>query len=356
MVVDRKKILSELKRAKDRMGKIRFLKKNSTTHLRILEFKDDEGSKIFARRRVEHRKPNVFTGKGFLCRAETLDKPCAYCQVCLIAAEENEPKPFKMRTQYLVNAIDIDNQPDRVVIFALPTTCFEAVANAAMDEEWENVLEAKSGHAFTIKKEGEGLDTEYSVTPMKKAYPVAPSLMKQVKDPLEVVDDPGLSGQLEELNMERDDLFGEEIEEVDEGESQEDETEEPEEENQQDEDAEGEEEEEENGDADEEEEAEPEEEEKEPLCFADKDMYDEDSECTECPWFSPCGKKVRAALTKPKKSDKQKAKEAATSTKKKRGRPKGSGKKKGGEEKKDTKKKASKLASKIINKGKRKKK
>ena len=107
MVVDRKKILAMLKKAKDRMGKVRFLKKNSTTHLRVLEFKDDDGSKIFARQYVEHRKVGTFSNKGDVCRAETFDKPCAFCQVNLIAEQEGETKPFTYRTQYLVNAINV---------------------------------------------------------------------------------------------------------------------------------------------------------------------------------------------------------------------------------------------------------
>ena len=394
MVVDRKKILEMLKKAKDRMGKVRFLKKNSTTHLRVLEFKDDDGSKIFARQYVEHRKAGVFSGKGDVCRAETFNKPCAFCQVNLIAEQEGETKPFTYRTQYLVNAIDIDGGANRVVIFQLPTKCFEAIAQSTMDDEWENILEAKDGHAFTITKSGEGLGTEYGCRPMKNSYPVAPSLMKQVKDPLEVIDDPGLEAQLETVGFSQEDLFGEDVAGLEDAEPSEkaaadlEPSEEPEPS-------------EETGggipmgarvsvdfdgteylgkvtsidgdmlevtfdDGDVQlceveeltfltepseapepsEESEPAKGEEEPLCHGKEKYFEEGSDCDDCPWLRSCRNDIKLHPTKGKTTEKATSKGTG-----KRGRPKGSTTKKTAKEDGAT---PSSLASKIVGRSKNK--
>ncbi len=400
MVVDRKKILDMLKKAKDRMGAVRWLKKNSTTHLRVLEFKDDDGSKVFARQFVMHRKAGVFSGKGDVCRAETFNKPCAFCQVNLIAEQEGETKPFAYRTQYLVNAIDIDEGASKVVIFQLPTTCFEAIAQSTMDDEWENILEAKDGHAFTITKSGEMKDTEYGCRPMKNPYPVAPSLMKQVKDPLEVIDDPGLETQLETVGFSQEDLFGEDVEGLEGAEPSEEPTveSEPSEEPEPSEETGG-------GipmgarvgvdfdgveyqgkvtsidgnmlevtfddgdvqlcEVDEltfltepsedpepseapepSEKSEPSKEEEEPLCHGKEKYFEEGSDCDDCPWLRSCRNEIKLHPAKGKATEKATVKEKG-----KRGRPKGSTTKKVAKEEGST---PSSLASKIVGRSKNK--
>ncbi len=396
MVVDRKKILEQLAKVKSRTGKVRFLKKDSTTHLRVLEFKDEDGSKIFAKQYVQHRKAGVFGGNGDVCRAETFDKPCAFCQVNLVAEEEGEQKPFNYRTQYLVNAFDIDDQANRVVIFQLPTTCFELIAKTTMDDEYENVLEAKEGRAFTITKAGSGKDTEYGCRPMANPYPVAPSVMKQVKNPLEVIDDPGLDAQLELVGFNKEDLFGEDFGELGEedqsGPSKEpvEPSEEPSEEPKGDgipmgarvsADFDGEVYEGETTSIDSEgkivvtfddgdvqtcdadeltfleddpepsKEPEPSEggpvdtitEEKEPLCHGKEKYFEEGSDCDDCPWLTSCRNEIQLHPAK--------GKETTKTTTKRRGRPKGSTTKTAAPEEKST---SSALASKIVGRSKKK--
>ena len=344
MAVDKKKLLAELKKAKERMGKIRFLKKNTTHHLRILEFKDEDGSRLFSRRVSEHKRVDAdFKTKGNLCRSETLGELCAYCQINKVAVDEGESQPFKYRNYYLVNAIDIDAADKKVAIWQVPNSSFQDIANTLMDDDYADVLEASVGHAFTIKREGEGLETKYHTVPMRKPWPVSKELLAQVKDPLEVVDDPGLQGQLDELGMEKTDLFEdadleeyEDKEEVsepegeDEEEASEESSEEPE------------------GDDEAESSEEAEDEEKEstqPLCFGKEKLFDEDSECSTdpCPFYDACKKIVMKKLGTGKKTTEDKKTTKAEAPKKTRGRPKGSKKKVATKGKKSAKELASRI-------------
>jgi len=364
MAVDRKKLLAELKKVKERMGKIRYLKANSVTHLRVLEFQDEEGSIIFARSLVEHKKAEEgFQGKGKVCRLQTFGEQCAYCQIDTLAKESGETSPYRFRNTYLVSAIDIDSLDKKVTVWSLPTTVYNAIAALLLDDDYADLLEAKSGCGLTIKKEGSGLDTTYTTMPMRNPWPVSPSLLKQVKDPLEVVDDPGLEAQLDELGMDKESLFedADDLGEIEEKAPKKkgrpkkvvDEDGEPEPTEESVEEAEP---------SEEPEEAEPETEEEstnEPACFGESDLFEEDDEegCQTCPWFDKCKKKVfkKKAATKTvaktkvkrvKEEPVEEEQEEAPKVKGKRGRPKGSSNVKSVPEKKSTKSMASRILGK----------
>jgi len=339
MAIDRKKLLAELKKVKERMGKIRYLKAGTTNHLRILEFKDAEGSTIFARPLVEHKKADEgFQGKGHVCRLQTFGEQCAYCQIDTLAKESGETSPYKFRNTYLVSAIDIDSPDKKVSVWSVPTTVYKDIAALLLDDDYADLLEAKNGCGLTIKKEGSGLDTTYATMPMRNPWPVAPSLLKQVKDPLEVVDDPGLEAQLDELGMDKETLFedadglGEVEEEAEPSEEVVEETSETEEE------------------------VFEEESTTEPACFGDSDLFEEDDGegCQTCPWFDKCKAKVSkkkvatkvVVKTKTKKAIVEEEAEEAPKPKGKRGRPKGSSNAKAAPEKKSTKSMASRILGK----------
>ncbi len=396
MVVNKKKILDALRKAKESSGKIRFLKKGTTHHLKILEYEDSDGDMVFAQRVVEHF-PIAGQGKGAICRAEVFGKPCAYCQINRVASEAGQPPVYRFRNRYMVNAIDIDNNSKKVQLWSFPVTVFEEIATAVVSEEWEDILEAKKGHGFTITREGEGLETTYATNPMRKPYPVKGKLLKQVVDPMEEIIDPGLDSQCEALNQDKEELFEDvDLEAVEDGEEEEtpkkgkkkksskkkskkkeeeeeeeepdeediDETDDEEEEEDGEEEEEDEEEEEEDVDDDEEEDEEEatkdaddgedaeddEEEGEEYLCLGDPDYYEPDSECDSCKVLKECKKLIKKKLNK----GKAKKEEEGPKKKKKggRGRPAGSKNKVNGK----TTKKTGKGLAKDITGGKKKKK
>jgi len=102
-----------------------------------------------------------------------------------------------------------------VRLWVLPTSVFSDLADYALDEEWADVFEPKKGYAFSIKRQGSGLDTEYTTKPQRKAFPVGKAVLDQVIDPLSEIKLPSLESQCAEIGMTVDDLFEpDEIEEL----------------------------------------------------------------------------------------------------------------------------------------------
>jgi len=222
-----------------------------------------------------------------------------------------------------------------------------------------------------------------------------PSLMKQVKDPLEVIDDPGLESQLETVGFSQEDLFGEDVAGLeDDAEPSKESAADPE----PSEEAEGgipmgarisanfdgdiyegkvtsiasdgrivvafddgdvgsfradeltflDEPSSEPSEAPEpSEDPEPAKDEEEPLCHGKEKYFEEGSDCDDCPWLSSCRNEIKLHPTKGKTIGK-----AALKEKGKRGRPKGSTTKKATSKEGST---PSSLASKIVGRSKNKK-
>lgn len=205
-MIDRKKVARQTEEAAQRSGQFRYLKKNATTNLRIFEYKDGEGSMVFAQSMTEHRRQNQ-GGRGLgVCRQEVFGKPCAYCAANNLAAEQGQ-RPFISRTRYIVNAVDIDNEPGTVKLWVIPTSVFSDIADYACDDEWADILEPKKGFPFAVERSGQGLETSYTVKVRRKPYPVGKEIISQVVDPLGEIRDPGLAAQCAELNLSEDDLF-----------------------------------------------------------------------------------------------------------------------------------------------------
>lgn len=207
MSIDRKKVMKQTEEAAQRSGRFRYLKKGATTNLRVLEYKDKDGSMMFAQQQVEHRRGGQ-GGKGIgICRTETFGEPCAFCRANQIARDSGQDAPFTSRTRYVINAINIDDDPNTVRLWVIPTTVFNDLAEYVLDEEWADVLEPKKGYAFGIKREGSGLDTTYTVKPQRKVYPVGKAVLDQVVDPLDEIRDPGLEAPCAEIGVAVGDLF-----------------------------------------------------------------------------------------------------------------------------------------------------
>ena len=206
-MIDEKKVKAQTEEAAQRSGRFRYLKKNATTLLRILEFEDADGDVMFAQPLVEHRRRGAGGKSLGICRSEIFGEPCAFCRANQKARDTGEEASFISRTRYIVNGIDIENEANTMRLWVIPTTVFSAVAEYALDDEWKDILEPKTGLALSIKRSGSGLDTEYITKPTRKAYPVNKGLMKMVQNPLDSVRDVSLDTQCKQIGVDVEDLF-----------------------------------------------------------------------------------------------------------------------------------------------------
>ena len=207
-MIDRKKVMKQTEEAAARSGRFRYLKKDATTNLRIFEYKDKDGANMFAQAMTEHRRVGQ-SGKGIgVCRTEVFGLPCAMCKVNQIASDTGKDRPFTLRTRYVVNGMDInDTRKKECRLWVLPTSVFDKLAEHALDDEWSDIFEPKKGVAVGIKREGSGLDTEYTVLAGRKPYPVDKSILSQVVDPLDEIRDLGLESQCAEIGIAVDSIF-----------------------------------------------------------------------------------------------------------------------------------------------------
>ncbi|MFA5445011.1 MAG: hypothetical protein WC262_08605 [Bacteroidales bacterium] len=203
MAIDRKALLEEMNKAKAASGRVRFLKKNSTTTLRIVEYNDPESEtgKSFWRKVGYHARAGNFGGKMDICRDVTFGQPCVHCLLNKIASENGEDQPFVTRIRYLVTAFDANEQRPRLAAWEFPTTVWEAIGGLLLTDDWQDLLDPKTGHAVAIRKEGAGLDTSYTVGPTRNPIPIPPDVMKTIKDPKDSMDDPGFEGQCRILGV-----------------------------------------------------------------------------------------------------------------------------------------------------------
>ena len=216
MGIDRKKVAKQTAEAAQRSGRFRYLKKNSTTTLRVLEYKDNDGDTVFATLQTEHRKISGDAQKAEgICRRATFGQPCAYCRINTMADDSGKTKPYNSRSRYVINAIDVNDDPKRVKLFVIPASVFDQMAELALSDEWGDIFEAEKGVPINVKREGSGLDTEYTSLPGRKPLTVSKEIMKQVVNPLTEIRDVGCEGQCEEIGCKMEQLWTtEEIEEL----------------------------------------------------------------------------------------------------------------------------------------------
>lgn len=112
------------------------------------------------------------------CQDKSFDEPCEVCQAVQDAAR-NAPND-KMREQilesrstqrFLFNAIDVDNDPNKVVILEVGTGLFrDIIANISEDL---SIIDADEGRDFAITRDGTGLNTKYSLAVRGKANSIS---------------------------------------------------------------------------------------------------------------------------------------------------------------------------------------
>lgn len=205
-MIDREALRKQLKEreAARQSGNIRFIGGDKTVNLRVLEFvaPEDESTQ-FSRLISEYIGSD--NKVAALDRAKTFGAPCA---ATALFEADRDSSPFKRRrVAYLVNAIDVDKTPHKVETWRIPNTVWESIATMLVTDDWADVLTNDKGHYFTIARTGTDLNTEYSVTVSRNPWPVKPDLVKQVKDPLSAITDPGLRAQCETLGVDIDQLF-----------------------------------------------------------------------------------------------------------------------------------------------------
>ncbi len=216
MAVNRDKVKKQMADSAERGGKFRYLPKDSTNALRILEYIDAECDQMFAQPMVEHREVDQKGGKSLgICKRDTFGQPCVFCKINQKLSDVGEERKYNSRTRYVVNAADINEDKQEIRLWVVPVSVFDQLAEYVTDDEWADVLEPKKGYAFAIKREGAGLDTTYSVMAKKNPYPVDAKLAKQTTDPLDTIPNIDLGVECSNLGYELEDLFDDsELEEI----------------------------------------------------------------------------------------------------------------------------------------------
>ena len=215
MSFDRDAVKGQGERAASSMGNYRFLKKNTTTTLRILEFTNNEGKVVFATEFVEHTRTEL-PGKSIdLCRAAQFGEVCAYCTINAKAAANGESTPFGTRTRYAVNAIDLNDEQSGVRLWIIPVSVFKQLVDVTDNDDWNTAFEFKEGVAIQIKSTGELKDTKYAVSLGRKPRPITKQQAAQVADPMTKILDLGLEHQCLVLGVAVGDIFDGDVEQHD---------------------------------------------------------------------------------------------------------------------------------------------
>jgi hypothetical protein len=181
--------------------------------LRVLEFQDQDGDNIFARKYVQWNRPS--TGKP---QSVSVDRfavwglPDAYEQYQHYIEANGGEFPFKRRGQWAIKAIDLSQPQKKIETFIVANSVWEDISAYAQDPQWQDILEYDTGYPFKIEGTGDGFDRQYAVTVDRNPWPVPPDL-QNVTDPLYdgTIKDPGLEQQCRQLGVSLEDLWGDAV-------------------------------------------------------------------------------------------------------------------------------------------------
>jgi len=128
------------------------------------------------------------------CPDKTHEEPCEVCEAISDAARaapddktREKIMDSKSTQRFLFNAIDIDNDPKKVVILEVGQGLFrDILANIEEDNE---LIDADKGRDMIITREGSGLNTRYSlaVRSKDKSITVNKSMLMEMNDLTEYV-------------------------------------------------------------------------------------------------------------------------------------------------------------------------
>ena len=189
MVIDSQKVMDKVYGIFSPFGGLQTLERNSETKLRILEYKDTNGSVIFAKRIALHLRCNHYLD---LCRRETFSKDCLFCDV----NQNCKKAPFtELIFKYAVNAIEVDLFPSRVFSLMIPSIVFDHLCDYVLEDKHEDIMAPDTGRIFIVSSRGKGIQTRYSVKLTEKVFPVGDDILSQVTEPTSEIWDPGLDEQ-----------------------------------------------------------------------------------------------------------------------------------------------------------------
>jgi len=126
----------------------------------------------------------------YVCSEKTFGKPCEVCSVVAQsikgATDDATLKILndaKSNARVLVNAQQIDGpEPGKVQILEMPPSVFGDFVNLAeeFEQAGQSILDLETGKDIIVTRTGTGKNTKYSVTPAAVSKPVDPSVMKQL--------------------------------------------------------------------------------------------------------------------------------------------------------------------------------
>lgn len=119
----------------------------------------------------------------YICTEKTFGKPCDVCDAITksLAVSSNDKmterlKEARSSQRYLMNVLHLTGpEPTKVQVLEVGTGVFQDVCN--LINEYGDITDIVNGIDIKIKREGSGLDTEYSVLPAAKSQPVPKAVL-----------------------------------------------------------------------------------------------------------------------------------------------------------------------------------
>jgi len=114
----------------------------------------------------------------YICADKTFQKPCEVCDAITksLAVSHDDKmtdrlKEARSSQRYLMNVLHLTGpEPTKVQVLEVGQSIFQAICN--LITEYGDITDLDTGIDIKIKREGSGLDTEYSVLPSAKSNPV----------------------------------------------------------------------------------------------------------------------------------------------------------------------------------------
>lgn len=108
-----------------------------------------------------------------VCQDKTFHEPCPVCDAITEGIRSTNDdlvrdalKEARAQQLHLMNVLHIDGEtPDEPFVMSVGASVFDQIAAIIMD--YDDITDPESGHDISIVKEGKGLDTSYTVVPLK---------------------------------------------------------------------------------------------------------------------------------------------------------------------------------------------
>lgn len=119
----------------------------------------------------------------YICADKTFGKPCEVCDAITksmaVSGDDKMTEYLKQARssqRYLMNVLHLTGtEPNKVQVLEVGQGVFQDICN--LIAEYGDITDPEAGIDIKIKREGSGLDTEYSVLPAAKSGKVDPKLL-----------------------------------------------------------------------------------------------------------------------------------------------------------------------------------